>query len=111
MTLETRMTVTNAFKFVFEKPEGKRPLGKTRRKLKKTIKIDIREIGILAHVRSTRALLQPRLGNCVNRTSWISCKISHFSSGEVWFDSLPRNGLYRPRSSLIFLRVSRRIPQ
>jgi hypothetical protein len=35
----------NAFKFLVGKPEGKRPLGRRRRKWKDNIKMDLREKG------------------------------------------------------------------
>jgi hypothetical protein len=47
---------TNANKILMVKPEGKRPLGRPRRKWVDNIKIDFREIG----------------GNCITR-SFITC--------------------------------------
>jgi hypothetical protein len=35
----------NAYRVLFEKPEGKRPLGKSRRRWVENIKMDLREIG------------------------------------------------------------------
>jgi hypothetical protein len=36
----------NAYKILAEKPEGKRPLGRPRRRWEDNIKVDLREIGI-----------------------------------------------------------------
>jgi hypothetical protein len=37
--------VRNAYTILVEKPEGKRPLGRTRRRWEDNIRIDLREIG------------------------------------------------------------------
>jgi hypothetical protein len=41
----TRGEKRNAYKILVGKPEGKRPLGRFRRRLEDNIKMDLREIG------------------------------------------------------------------
>jgi hypothetical protein len=41
----TREAKTNAYRVLLERPEGKRPLGKPRRRWEDNIKVDVRDIG------------------------------------------------------------------